>query len=315
MSKMKYKNLVDPEIKQLAKKKPYNRAVIWFANIFLDATFNSAPVPEGIFARSITIRGHRGLEFKTDIFEPSKAEGALPCLIYIHGGAFSYKAAVCQKELACKYAAEADCRVFFPDYHLTPKYPHPAAYEDVVALYRYIQENADELGVDSEKIGLTGDSSGGYLAALICGSYERENLKRPCFQMLVYPLTDLTMQTSSMKKFSDTPVWNSKNSRRALSYYCKNLKDEEILRVSPLHSDLPQVIPDTYVETAEYDCLHDEGILYGERLREAGAKVEINDTKNTIHCYDCILTTKIAMSNIKKRIAFMRNGFSNGYSI
>ena len=28
--------------------------------------------------------------------------------------------------------------VYFPDYHLTPKYPYPAAYDDVLALYKCI---------------------------------------------------------------------------------------------------------------------------------------------------------------------------------
>ncbi len=96
---------------------------------------------------------------------------------------------------------EANCRVCFPDYHLTPKYPYPAAYEDVLALYRWIMENADELGIDTEKMGVAGDSAGASIAALICNNYNSEELKQPCLQMLVYPLTDIEMQTDSMKKF------------------------------------------------------------------------------------------------------------------
>jgi acetyl esterase len=70
-----------------------------------------------------------------------------------------------------------------------------------------------------------------------------------------------------------------------------------------------RITADTYIETAEYDCLHDEGILYGERLRAAGANVEINETKGTIHGYDSALKTKVAVDNIKKRILFLRRGF------
>ncbi len=76
-----------------------------------------------------------------------------------------------------------------------------------------------------------------------------------------------------------------------------------------MHSGLPQIIPDTYIETAEYDCLHDEGILYGKRLREAGANVEINETRGTIHGYDSALNTKIAIQNIEKRVLFLKKGF------
>lgn len=133
--------------------------------------------------------------------------------------------------------------------------------------------------------------------------------KLPCIQMLVYPLTDVTMQTDSMKQFSDIPLWNAKNNKRMWTYYCRNLKNKDIYAASPIHNHLPQIIPDTYIETTEYDCLRDEGILYGKRLQEAGANVEINETKGTIHGYDSALKTKIAVRNIKKRILFLKKGF------
>ena len=93
-------------------------------------------------------------------------------------------------------------------------------------------------------------------------------------------------------------------------YYCTNLKEEDTYGASPMHSSLPRIIPDAYIETAEYDCLHDEGILYGKKLQEAGANVEMNDTVGTIHGYDFALNTKIAISNIKKRISFLKKGFN-----
>ena len=311
---MKYKNQINPELKKIARNVPYNKAIIKCANIFQVISLRLTTVPKDVTNRNITIKGHKGLKFKVEIFEPSNVKEKLPCLIYVHGGAFSYKASAYHKKLACIYAMKAKCRVYFPDYHLTPKYPYPAAYDDVLALYKYVMENSEELGIDNEKIGVAGDSAGASLAALICNNYEHEGLKQPCFQMLVYPLTDINMQTDSMKKFSDTPLWNSKNNRRMWLYYCTNLKAEDTYGASPMHSNLPQIIPDAYIETAEYDCLHDEGILYGKKLQEAGANVEINDTVGTIHGYDFALNTKIAISNIKKRILFLKKEFGKNIS-
>lgn len=308
---MKYKNLIDSELKLIAIKIPYNKAMIKPANIFLSMSSYLTRIPKEIKSRNITIKGYQGLKLKVSIFEPADVKEKLPCLIYVHGGAFSYKASVYHQKLACIYAMKAKCRVYFPDYHLTPEYPYPAAYDDVVALYRYIMEKSEESGIDNGKIALAGDSAGASIAALICNNYEQEALKQPCMQMLVYPLTDVTMQTDSMKKFSDTPLWNSKNNKRMWSCYCKNLKSEDSYGASPMHSTLPQVIPDTYIETAEYDCLHDEGILYGRKLQEAGADVLINETKGTIHGYDSAISTKIAIANIKKRIRFLKKGFAS----
>lgn len=312
---MKYKKQIHPELKKIARNVPYNKIIIKCANIFQAISFHLTRIPKGVIHRNFTMKGHKGLRFQVEIFEPADVGEKLPCLIYVHGGAFSYKASAYHKKLACLYAMKVKCRVYFPDYHLTPKHPYPAAYDDVLALYKCMMENPEGFGIDNEKIGMAGDSAGASIAALICTNYGQEDLKRPCIQMLVYPLTDIDMQTDSMKKFSDTPLWNSKNNKRMWQYYCKNMKAEDKYGASPMHSSLPQVIPDTYIETAEYDCLHDEGILYGKRLREAGANVEINETRGTIHGYDCALNTKIAIRNVKKRILFLEKGFHGCSSI
>lgn len=312
---MQYKDKIDPELKRIARNIPYNRCIIKCANLFQVISCHCTLIPREIAYRSIEIKGYKGLTYKVGIFEPLRESGKLPCLIYAHGGAFSYKASAYHKKLAYMYAAGASCKVFFPDYHLTPKYPYPAAYEDVLALYKHLMEHAEEFGINAEKIGAAGDSAGASIAALICNRYEREGLKRPYLQMLVYPLTDITMQTESMKRYTDTPLWNSRNNKRMWAYYCRGLETEASYAASPMHSDLPQIIPDTYIETAEYDCLHDEGIQYGEKLQEAGARVEINETRGTIHGYDSAIETKIAVSNIEKRVLFLKDRFCSGSSI
>lgn len=307
---MRYKKQINPELRKIARKVPYNKIIIKFANIFQTISFNLTKIPKDIVNKHVIIEGHKGLRFKVEIFEPLGIKGKLPCLIYVHGGAFSYKASAYHKKLACIYALKVKCRVYFPDYHLTPKYPYPAAYEDVVALYKHIMENSEEFGIDNEKIGVAGDSAGASLVALICNNYEKENLKQPCIQMLIYPVIDVAMKTNSMEKFSDTPLWNAKNNKRMWLYYCKNLKGKDILSASPMYNNLPHIIPNTYIETVEYDCLHDEGVIYGKRLREVGAKVEINETKGTFHGYDSALNTNIAISNIEKRISFLKKEFN-----
>lgn len=311
---MEYEKQIDPELRRIADKVPYNTLVIKCANIFQAVSYRLTKLPAGMIRRSMKLRGHQGLKFQAEVFEPSAAKGKLPCLLYVHGGAFSYKASAYHKKLAALYAEKAPCSVYFPHYHLLPEHPYPAAYDDVLALYKYVMENAQKLGIDAERIGVGGDSAGASIAALICNRCEREGLKRPCLQMLVYPLTDVRMQTESMKKFTDTPLWNAKNNRRMWSYYLKNLPDEDHDKASPMHGGLPRIIPDTYLETAEYDCLHDEGILYAERLRRAGAKVEINETKGTIHGYDSAFETKIARSNIEKRVLFLQKGFQGAFA-
>lgn len=306
---MDYKKQVNPELRGIAKRIPYNKAVIRCANVYQSIALRLTKIPKGVSGKRITVKGYNGIGFKVDVFEPSDRKGKLPCLIYAHGGAFSYKASAYHKKLACIYAVKARCRVFFPDYHLLPEYPYPAAYEDMLALYRWIMRNAKKCKIDIDKIGAAGDSAGAMLAASVCNHYEREGLIKPCVQMLIYPVADANIETNSMKMFSDAPLWNLKSHKRWILYYYGNMKREKIYETTPMHGRLPETIPAAYIETAEYDCLHDEGILYGERLRKAGAHVEINETKGTVHGYDSAIGTQIAITNIKKRIAFLRDAF------
>ncbi len=115
------------------------------------------------------------------------------------------------------------------------------------------------------------------------------------------------MQTASMQKIPDTPLWNAKNNRRMWRWYLPS--PDAAREASPMHSALPKRIPDTYIETAEFDCLHDEGALYAEKLQSAGAHVEWNDTKGTFHGYDLALRAEIVTRQIEKRIRFLHRNF------
>lgn len=70
------------------------------------------------------------------------------------------------------------------------------------------------------------------------------------------------------------------------------------------------VFPDSYLETAEFDCLHDEGIAYAKRLRNAGGNVRVYETGRTIHGYDIVLHNPITKNSIRKRVNALRTAFS-----
>ena len=306
---MKYKNLVDPELKKNAINIPYNKFLIYGDKVTHGLISRLAKTSQDVTKRMLVNQGYNGLNFQTEIFEPRNNHEKLPALVFIHGGAFSYRAAFHHIQLAAIYAVKAGCRVFLPDYHLLPDHPWPAAWHDCLALYRYICENPDLFGIDAEKIGVIGDSAGAFFAEMLCNLYENEALKKPCLQMLVYPLTDYDTERNSMRNNSDAPVWNLKGHERMMTYYFPNMSREEICKLMPMQQELPKFIPDTYIETAEYDILHDEGILYGKKLEAAGARVEINETAHTFHGYDIIVNSKIVRMNIEKRIAFLIRAF------
>ena len=305
---MDYKELIDPELRKSASSYPFNKGVVAAGNVYQDLAWHTTKVPEGIKEEKIVTEGTGKLQFKTTVFSPSGAGREMPALIYVHGGAFAYKAAAYQKKLVLIYSKKTGCKVFFPHYRLAPKYQYPAAYEDVMSVYRYVAEHAQELGVDPSRIGIAGDSAGASIAALVCNRWEEENVPMPCLQMLVYPVTDARMETESMKLYTDTPNWDSKANERMWDYYCG--KDSEKRdKASPIWCDLPSALPGTYIETAEFDCLHDEGLAYAGKLKQAGVDVVINETEGTFHGYDAAIDTQIVKQQISKRLSFLRSGY------
>lgn len=305
---MDYKELIDPELRKSANSFPFNSGIVMVGNLYQDFEWGRTKGPEGMEEKEIVIEGTQNLQVKTTVFSMAGEQADMPALVYVHGGAFAYKAAAYQKKLAMIYAKKAGCKVFFPHYHLAPKYQYPAAYEDVMSVYRYVAEHAQELGVDPSRIGIAGDSAGASIAALVCNRWEEENVPMPCLQMLVYPVTDARMETESMKLYTDTPNWDSKANERMWDYYCG--KDSEKRdKASPMWCDLPSALPGTYIETAEFDCLHDEGLAYAGKLKQAGVDVVINETEGTFHGYDAAIDTQIVKQQISKRLSFLRSGY------
>ena len=305
---MDYKELIDPELRKSANSFPFNSGIVMVGNLYQDFEWGRTKGPEGMEEKEIVIEGTQNLQVKTTVFSMAGEQADMPALVYVHGGAFAYKAAAYQKKLAMIYAKKAGCKVFFPHYRLAPKYQYPAAYEDVMSVYRYVAEHAQELGVDPSRIGIAGDSAGASIAALVCNRWEEENVPMPCLQMLVYPVTDARMETESMKLYTDTPNWDSKANERMWDYYCG--KDSEKRdKASPMWCDLPSALPGTYIETAEFDCLHDEGLAYAGKLKQTGVDVVINETEGTFHGYDAAIDTQIVKQQISKRLSFLRSGY------
>lgn len=244
------------------------------------------------------------------IIIPDKISDSASCLFYIHGGGFVLKAAGYHYMNCLRYAKETESIVIFPDYRLAPKHPFPIFYEDCYAVFNEIYKDALEIGIDRERIGIGGDSAGADLAAGLCIMlHERKHLVKLAFQMFPYPFLDARNNSESCKKYTDTPMWNSILSGRIAPMTKVEKSNPSYLWYSPVEYNDFRIFPPTYIETAEFDCLHDDGILFAERLKETGVDVIINETKGTMHGYDIRTHASVSLDSMKKRIDFMKKYF------
>lgn len=257
------------------------------------------------------IPAYNGGKIEIYILTPKGIPTPMPCLIYYHGGGFVFEGYGSHFRLAMRYAKELSAKVIYVRYRLAPDYPFPYPQEDSYMALKWIHEHAEELKIDSYRIAVAGDSAGGTLSVTSCMmARDRGDAVRPLFQLLLYPWLDGRNQSESYQRYTDVPLWNSTSSKKVTPIINPKPEDTPLAYRSPVEAQSFAKMPPAYIEVAEFDCLHDDGILYAELLKDEGIEVELHDTKGTIHGFDIMLKAPTTQEMVKKRINYMRNMFS-----
>ena len=255
-----------------------------------------------------------GKTMKALLYSPNKIEGNAPCLMYLHGGGFVLPGAPHHFNNCRRYAVGAKCKVLYVDYPLAPKNKYPIPIEACFSAYKWLIENAKNLAIDPAKIAVGGDSAGGNMASVIFLKAKDNKIQLPCAQMLIYPAIGLETETESMKEFTDTPMCNSKDYKAYTKMYFKSKTDLMDRYVSPMKEKDLSIFTKTYIETAEFDCLRDEALIFAKELKKAKVKVSLHKTKQTMHGYDIVEDSEITKESLKKRIGFLKKIFEDKLS-
>ena len=287
---------------------PLNRAIVSVLQFFMSPLFRLEKTTAELTVERKTIPISDGKPIRALWYCPKDVGENAPCLVYYHGGGFVLPAAPYHYSLAKEYAQGAHCKVLFVDYRLAPKHPFPTAPEDCYGAYSWVLDNAKALSIDPSRVAVAGDSAGGQLATVVCLMAKDRRQAMPCGQMLIYPAAG-DVETESVKKYTDTPMCNSKDMEKYGKLYRPNLSVENHVYASPIEAKSLEGLPAAYVETAEFDCLRDGGILYAERLRQFGVSAELYNTDGTMHGFDIVLKSPIVRECVDRRITFLKQIF------
>ncbi len=259
---------------------PFNRLAFAAASLLLGLLPAALKSDGAVTLRRERIRTADGHALPLVLFVPVNRV-CDKLILYLHGGGFAFKGYTCHYRLCRRFAEQCGCTVVYVDYRLCPGHPYPAGLDDCFCAYSWVVQNAARLGVDPQKIIVGGDSAGGCLAVDLTRRALRESAVKPRFQLLIYPVLDSRMQTPSMLRYTDTPMWNARLNRKMWRLYLNGRA-----YTSPAEAAELAAMPPTYIETAEFDCLHDEGVAFAASLRQSGVPVELNETAGTMHGYD-----------------------------
>jgi acetyl esterase len=228
-----------------------------------------------------TIPGPAG-EIPVRVFRPSD-EAGLPLIIWFHGGGFVTGDLETHDQLGRMLAGDVGAVVITPAYRLAPEAKFPAAADDCVATYEWALARADEVGADSTRIAIGGDSAGGNLSAVVALDARDRALPAPRVQVLVYPVTDCEFDSPSMTENAKGYFLEAETMRWFWNHYARTPADFDDPRFSPLRApDLSGVAP-AVVITAEYDPLRDQGEAYARRLQEAAVPTTAVRVDGVVH--------------------------------
>lgn len=206
-------------------------------------------------------------------YDPGVQSKPAPLLIYVYGRAGEEINMDFSDPGLRRLANSTGFIVATMDYRFAP---FPDSLDDVVSTVRWIHQNSDQLGVDSQRIALGGVSRGANLAlstALVLrdsGNIEEQNLVRVLYLLSGYYSPDL-LDSKSAKMFGNgTDLITSEDIEMIFDQIHQNKSDYANPLAFPILSKNLTGLPPVYVVASGIDPLKDESIELAMRLEEEG---------------------------------------------
>jgi acetyl esterase len=232
---------------------------------------------------NLAIPGPAG-DIPARVYTPVAAGGEpLPTLVFFHGGGFVIGSVETHDGLTRMLANDSACRVISVDYRMAPEHKFPAAVEDAFAAVAWIEKHAAELGVDANRLAVGGDSAGGNLAAVVAHMARDAGAPKLAFQLLLFPVTEIDADTVSRREFAEGYFLEGQTLEWFFDHYLGADADRSDPKASPLLSAKFSSLPPAYIMVAGFDPLHDEGVAYAEKLRDAGVSATLDDYPEMVH--------------------------------
>jgi acetyl esterase/lipase len=187
-------------------------------------------------------------------------------------------------------AAQAhDCLVVSVEYRLAPETPFPGPRDDCYAALQWLRAEAEELGIDRERIVLLGVSAGGGLAAQVALLARERGDALIRGQVLVYPMIDdRTGTQDNVPAHIGTHVWTRSSNRFGWQCYLGHEPGGEATAPAAAparEADLSR-LPPTWIGVGGLDLFVTENVDFAGRLMAAGVACELLVVPGAFHGFN-----------------------------
>ncbi len=262
-----------------------------------------------------------------DVYRRRDARGALPTVLYIHGGAFSMMSKDTHQIMAYVLASQG-YQVFNINYRLGPVHHYPRPLEDAAAALNWVLEHGPDLGADLDRLAVMGESAGANLTAALtyCATHPRPEAfaqavferapKLRCVAPLygVLDLQDIERFWRDPRKARRLAWWIKGEIRGTAASYLGQLRGQahslplasplRLFEERPLAGSRP--LPPFFSTVGTADPLISDTIRLREALQARGTECEIHVFRGEIHAFNVMLWREAAREHWRALFGFLR---------
>ncbi len=201
-----------------------------------------------------------------------RGTGALPVIVYYHGGGFTVGSSEDCDFLARKLAFTNEALVVSANYRSAPEFMFPVPLDDAFAVYRWVVEHGAQLDADPARVVVAGDSAGSNFAAAIPLRAREEGVRVPDAVVMLGAFADFQFERWPSFLAAGAP-------RDRLRHGVRRVHPRRLRRsaawdhpwVSPIEGDLTEY-PLAVVVAGTHDPIVDSARAFARRIREAGGR-------------------------------------------
>ena len=227
-------------------------------------------------------------------------------LLFFHGGGYCSGSILSHRRMLTEAGRAAGVRTLAVGYRLAPEHPFPAAFDDALTAWRFLQRE----GITPARVAVGGDSAGGGLTIALINRLRESRDEQPACAWLVSPWADLTMSGATVgTKDAADPLIHKGYLGELADAYLPATMDRKDPRVSPLYANLVG-FPPTLVQVGSDETLLSDAARFAEAAGAADVAVTLEIWPRMIHAWPLWNAhLEAGRRAIDKAGAFMREHF------
>ena len=205
-------------------------------------------------------------------------------LLYLHGGGYVAGGVESHRPFAAWISEASRCSVLLLEYRLAPEHPFPAALDDALSAFRWMQENGPAGESGTTRSFIAGDSAGGGLALASMMALRDAGDTLPDAAVALSAWTDLALTGDSVKSRALVDPILSPAMMQVLASTYLGGTDPQTPHASPLYGDMAG-LPPLLLQVGDSEILLDDSTRLAEKAKSVGVQVSLEIWPEMFHVW------------------------------